>query len=458
MARSDETRPAEVTPATGAKQAGETRPTEWAWVERTVWTSRMLEALERGVKGGVWYSLMDKVFRKATLRRAFERVQARKGGSGVDGQTIEQFGERLESELERLERELRTGSYRPRPIKRRWIPKPGSREKRPLGIPAVRDRVVQAALVMVLGPIFEREFVDTSYGFRPERGAKDALRRVQELLDAGYVWVVDADLKGYFDSIPKDRLRKAVSERVADGRVLALVDRFLEQPVLDGLESWTPIAGTPQGAVLSPLLANLYLHPVDQEVAAAGYEMVRYADDFVILCRSREEAEAALALVERLIAERGLTLHPDKTRIVHTTDTDGKVRFYDSPHGFDFLGYHFEGRQRWPRAKSLRAFKDRLRNKTRPNNGRSLDETIADCNRTLRGWFGYFKHSHRWTFRPLDQWLRRRLRTLLRRHQHRHGISKKGLDHQRWPNAFFTAHGLFCLEAARAACLRSGSG
>ena len=458
MARSDETRPAEVTPATGAKQAGETRPTEWAWVERTVWTSRMLEALERGVKGGVWYSLMDKVFRKATLRRAFERVQARKGGSGVDGQTIEQFGERLESELERLERELRTGSYRPRPIKRRWIPKPGSREKRPLGIPAVRDRVVQAALVMVLGPIFEREFVDTSYGFRPERGAKDALRRVQELLDAGYVWVVDADLKGYFDSIPKDRLRKAVSERVADGRVLALVDRFLEQPVLDGLESWTPIAGTPQGAVLSPLLANLYLHPVDQEVAAAGYEMVRYADDFVILCRSREEAEAALALVERLIAERGLTLHPDKTRIVHTTDTDGKVRFYDSPHGFDFLGYHFEGRQRWPRAKSLRAFKDRLRDKTRPNNGRSLDETIADCNRTLRGWFGYFKHSHRWTFRPLDQWLRRRLRTLLRRHQLRHGISKKGLDHQRWPNAFFTAHGLLCLEAARAACLRSGSG
>jgi len=457
MTRSDDTHPAEVSPETGAKQAGETRPTEWRWVERTVWTSRMLKALEEGVKGGVWFSLVDKVFRRSTLERAFERVRARRGGPGVDGQTIEQFAERLPDELERLERELRSGSYRPRPIKRRWIPKPGSREKRPLGIPAVRDRVVQAALVMVLEPIYEREFAEHSYGFRPERDAKDALRRVQALLNAGYIWVVDADLKSYFDSIPKDRLLEDVSSRVADGRVLSLIRLFLEQPILDGLESWTPITGTPQGAVLSPLLSNLYLHSVDVAVAAAGYEMVRYADDFVILCRSREEAESAHALIERLCAERGLTLHPTKTRIVNVMDTDKRVRFYGSPHGCDFLGYHFEGRRRWPRAKSLRALKDKLRTKTRRANGRSLQTIIADCNRTLRGWFNYFQHSDRWTFQPLDKWLRRRLRSILRQYSNRHGISK-GFDHNRWPNAFFRARGLFSLEAARDACVQSGRG
>ena len=289
---------------------------------------------------------------------------------------------------------------------------------------------------MALEPIFERDFARHSYGFRPGRGCKDALRRVDALLKAGYTHVVDADLKSYFETIPKDRLLARIGQKVADGRVLALVEAFLEQGVLDGLDEWTPEQGTPQGAVCSPLLSNIYLDPLDHLMEARGFAMVRYADDFVVLCRSPQEAAAALAAVQEWTAAAGLLLHPTKTRLVDAL-TDG----------FDFLGYHFGAGRRRPRAKSLMQLKDAVRAKTKRTTGHSLPRIIADLNRTLRGWFEYFKHSHRATFPPLDGWIRRRLRNLLRKRSRRKGISR-GSDNLRWPNAFFAKHGLFSLHHA----------
>ena len=418
------------------KQAGEVRA-RWAWTEPTVWTERMLTALETGVKGGRWYSLMDKVYAEQTLRASFARVKANRGAAGVDHVTTTRFGKRLEENLQRLRKSLREGSYRPQAIRRKWIPKPGGKEKRPLGIPTVRDRVVQSALRAAMEPIFENEFAEHSYGFRPGRGCKDALRRVQELLNAGCIYVMDADLKGYFDSIPHDRLMERVRAKIIDGRVLELVEAFLKAEVMDTAASWTPEQGTPQGAVLSPLLANIYLDPLDHHMAEQGYEMVRYADDFVILCRSMAEAEGALDVVGKWVQAEGLTLHVDKTRIV---DARG-------PEGFDFLGYHFVKGMKWPRKKSLGKLKNAIRAKTRRTNGHSLEYIVGDVNRTLVGWFEYFKHSHRFTFERVDQWVRMRLRSILRK---RYGLRGRGrgADHQRWPNAFFASHGLFSLLEA----------
>jgi RNA-directed DNA polymerase len=420
-----------------ATRDGEVRG-RWPWVEPTVWTERMLTALEAGVKGGKWYSLVDKVHPEATLRAAFKEVSANQGTSGCDHVTIEQFAGDLDKELQRLSEELRTGRYRPQPIRRHWIPKPGSQEKRPLGIPTVRDRVVQTALRMVLEPIFEKDFAAHSYGFRPGRGCKDALRRVDELLKTGYVHVVDADLKSYFDSIPHDRLLAAVGLKITDGRVLRLLEGFLKQRILDDAEAWTPEEGTPQGAVVSPLLSNIYLDPLDHLMAAQGFAMVRYADDFVVLCREPEDALAALAAVQQWTAQAGLRLHPTKTRVI-----DARVE------GFDFLGYRFEGGQRRPRDKSLTKLKDAIRAKTPRTAGHSLSSIIVELNRTLRGWFEYFKHSHRTTFPPLDGWTRRRLRNILRKQHGRSGIARGG-ENLRWPNAYFAKHGLFSLRDAYA--------
>jgi RNA-directed DNA polymerase len=413
----------------------------WAWVEPAVWTLRMLTALERGVKGGTWFSLIDKVYAPPNLRAAFARVKANHGKGGVDHVTVEQFEAHLDEELDRLYGSLREGTYRPQAIRRAWIPKPGSTERRPLGIPTVRDRVVQAALRNVLEPLYERNFAEHSYGFRPNRGAKDALRRVDGLLRAGYTWVVDADLKSYFDSIPRDRLLKAVRTKVSDGRVLALVEAFLRQGVMEEMRLWTPPAGTPQGAVISPLLSNLYLDPLDHAMAERGFEMTRYADDFVVQCRSEPEAREVLAAVTAWTAQAGLTLHPDKTRITDASRKGG---------GFDFLGYHFEAGRRWPRKKSLLKVKEAIRAKTHRANGKSLRETITDVNRTLQGWFEYFKHSYPTWLCTLDRWVRMRIRSILRKRSGRQGRGR-GSDHQRWPNAFFAAQGLFSLLAARRA-------
>jgi RNA-directed DNA polymerase len=229
-----------------------------------------------------------------------------------------------------MERLLREGRYEPKPVRRVWIDKPGSREKRPLGIPTIRDRIVQTALLCVLEPVYEYSFHEHSYGFRPGRSARQAVDRVEELLAAGHTWVVDADIKGYFDNIPQDQLLARVKEKIADRRVLGLLEKFLKQGVMEGLNGWTPTeSGTPQGAVISPLLANIYLNPLDHSMDAQGYKMVRYADDFVILCHTETEAREALVKVQAWMTLAGLTLHPEKTRIVEATLKGG---FFGCPH------------------------------------------------------------------------------------------------------------------------------
>ena len=418
------------------------RPTQggcrlrWPWAEPSVWTERMLSALENGVKGGVWFSLVDKVYSGRALASAWEGVKSNRGAGGVDRQTVEQFSRGEAGRLRTLSEALRTGRYQPQPVRRVYIPKPDGR-RRPMGIPTVRDRIVQTALRNVLEPIFEKEFVDGSYGFRPGRSAKDALRRVDHLLKSGYGYVVDADIQSYFDTIPHEPLMRQMATRVADGKVLALVRSFLTQGVMEGMTQWTPLAGSPQGAVISPLLSNIYLHPLDVKMEEQGFAMIRYADDLVVLCRDREQATRALQTITDWMSQAGLTLHPDKTRLVDVAAGDG----------FDFLGYRFERGERVPRDKSLQKFKDAIRQRTRRTNGQSLDAIMATINPIIRGWFAYFKHSGWWVFRNLDRWIRMRLRSILRKRRKRRGRGR-GADHQRWPNAFFVSRGLFTMLRA----------
>ena len=435
MNRNDESKPTAV--AATPQQAGEARA-PWWWVERAVWTEPMLTRLTSGESANrVWFRLWDKTYAPANLHSAFHKVWRNGGSAGADAQTVAHFAKHAEEELSRLAGQMSDGTYRPQPVRRAWIDKLGSQEKRPLGIPAVRDRIVQGALRHVLEPIFETDFAGHSYGFRPGRGAKDALRRVDTLLQAGHVWVVDADIKSYFDTIPHERLLALIQARVADGRVLALVEQFLRVGVLEEAKGWQPTErGTPQGGVISPLLANIYLDPLDHHMERAGGPMVRYADDFVILCRTEAEAHTVMEAVRAWVAEAGLTLHPEKTRVVDAR----------APGGFDFLGYHFERGMKWPREKSLKKLKERVRTKTVRLDGRSLCTIVTDINRTLRGWYEYFQHSKANVFATVDGYVRRRLRSLLEKRQ---GRTRQGLgtSHQRWPNEWFARRGLLSLKA-----------
>ena len=429
--------------AAKAKQGGDAaggQPRTWWWAEASIWTDRMVSALGNGVKGGKWFSMVDKAIRPTTLEAAWRKVERNKGAAGVDGQSIERFAAGAERYLAELHENLKNGSYRPSPIKRVDIPKGGG-QTRPLGIPTIKDRIVQTALKMTIEPIFEVQFRPGSYGFRPGRSCKDALREVDRLLKEGYTHVVDADLKSYFDTIPHDRLMARVGETISDGRVLKLIDGFLKQEIMSDMARWLPTTGTPQGAVLSPMLANIYLHPLDLLMEQSGRRMVRYADDFVILCRTEDEARAALRDVDAWTTANGLTLHPDKTRIVDSRQPG---------QGFDFLGYRFEAGRRFVRDKSLRAFKDKVRAKTVRSRGDSLARIIADLNPALRGWFGYFKHAAPFQLRYLDRFVRRRLRAVLRKQDKRPGFGRCKADHQRWPNAFFADQGLFTLTTALA--------
>ena len=427
-----------------ATPAGET-PSIAQWAHPMVWTERMLATLETGVRGGKWHTLIDKVGDQRNLFFAARKVLGKKGAAGVDHQTVEDFAEHDREELQRLETQLRTDTYRPAPVRRTWIPKPGSVEKRPLGIPTVRDRVVQTALVHVIEPILDNQFHERSYGFRHGRGCHDALRRVEELLEAGYVYVVDADLKSYFDTIPKDRLLDLVKQQISDSRVLRLIKMYLDQGIMEELRTWTPETGVPQGAVLSPVLSNLYLNPLDHRMADQGYKMVRYADDFVVLCRSAEEAEAALAEVRGWVEAAGLTLHPTKTQIV-----DARAK------SFAFLGYTFRGKLRVPRDKSHRKISDRIRELTPRKSGHSLDCIIQRINPTLIGWYNYFRHCHWSIFESYDAMIRRRLRRMLLK---RHRRNPRRLPRtQRWPNAFFAGHGLYSLSAAHTRFVQSQMG
>ena len=422
-----------------AKQDREVAP-QWAWTEAVVWTERMLATLERGIKGGKWFSLIDKVWKMENLQRAAAKVAEGKSPKKPDGRKCRQYAEQSARRLPTVQRMLQNGYYQPKPANRVWIPKLGSKELRPLGISPVENRVVEMAVRNVIEPIFEHTFAEHSYGFRPGRGAKDALRRVTQLLQSGKGWVVDADIKGYFDSIPQDKLMAALAEHIADGQVLELLRRFLQQGVMESGKGWSPTeSGTPQGAVLSPLLANIYLNQLDHLMSGQGWEMVRYADDFVVLCESREQAEAALKTVRQWIEQAGLVLHPTKTRIVDATQRGG----------FDFLGYHFERGMRWPRDKSLDKFKAAIREKTRRNCNGSMKDIIGNTNRTLRGWMNYFQHSIGNIFPPLDKWVRGRLRTIQRK-RHKGKGRARGRDHQRWPNAYFAELGLISLVTMRA--------
>lgn len=439
------TKPTEATSAIvpQAQQAEEIL-SRWRWVKPCAWTIRMLTALEQGVKGTKWFRLFDKVFAERNLWAAFQQVAQNGGAPGVDHVTVKAFEERMPDSIWELSDTLKAGQFTPQAIRRVHIPKPGTNETRPLGIPTVRDRVVQAAIVNVIEPIFERDFAEHSYGFRPGRSCRDALRRVDQLLQQGFVHVVDADLKGYFDSIPHDRLMSRLAEKIADGPVLRLIESFLKADILDEASRWTPEAGAPQGAVLSPLMSNIYLDPLDHLMAEQGFEMVRYADDFVILCRTAEDAQRALELVRQWVTDNGLLLHPAKTRIV-----DARTE------GFDFLGYTFRGTKHWPRKKSLAKLKDSLRAKTPRTSGHSMPCVIAEVNQTLRGWFAYFQHSsYRNVYHDIDRWLRGRLRSILRKRSGRRGRGR-GLDHHRWPNRYFAELGLFNLVIAHATVVQS---
>jgi RNA-directed DNA polymerase len=439
----------EATPARvpeGDKQAGEDLWQRYG-AERGIWSEKMLAALQQGVKGNQWFSLIDKVYAERTLALSWDKVRSNAGACGVDGVTVERFDKDSQKRLLAVKEQLKEGRYASQLIKRVWIPKPGSYEKRPLGIPTVRDRVVQTALRMVIEPIFEHEFAEHSYGFRPGRSCRDALRRVDDLLQSGNQHVVEVDIKGYFDAIPHERLMELVRQRIADGRVLVLIESFLKAGIMEGMEgSDVNETGTPQGGVISPLLANIYLNPLDWLMAQADFEMVRYADDMVVLCKDNTKAQAALELIHAWMRDAGLILHPEKTRVVDLAMSGSY---------FEFLGYKFqrgkgEGLHRYIRNKSQQKLRERLKPLTTRANGHSMEAIIQKINPILKGWYGYFKHASERALKLTDGWVRGRLRAILRKRAHRRGIAR-GEDHRRWKNCYFAALGLFSLEQARAA-------
>ena len=381
---------------------------------------------------------MDTVASPRTFAAAWKRVAANTGAAGGEGISLTRFQARASYSLAEGERALRAGSYQPWPVRRGHSPQ-GPGQPRPLGIAAVNDRLVQTAITMVVEPLMAREFLPRHEGLRPGRGGKDALREVERWLKQGYTWIVDADIEGYCDSLPKTPLLARVAEKSRAGTVRDLLQRFLDQDVLEGMQQWPPVAGVPPGSVLSPVLSNLDFHPCARPMAQAGYPSVRSCDDCVILCRTQAAAEAALALGPAWMTPHGLRLHPEKTRLVEAR-TDDK--------GFDFLGYRCAKGRRYVRPKSVQALREKIRQKTGRTRSGSLRHITAALNPMLRGWFGSCKHARSSTFQALDGFVRRRLRAILRRRHKRAGSGRTLQDHQRWPTAFFAAPGLFTLHEA----------
>lgn len=407
------------------------------------WTPSMVDALPRlRAQGGKWFQLYDKIADEKTLAAAWKRIDkrtqgaARGRGAGVDGVTVAQFAAEAQTQLPALARALTSGTYRPTPVKRQWIPKPGGNKKRPLGLPTVADRVVQEAARGVIEPVWEEQFLDASHGFRPGRSTDSACLMLEAHLEQGKVWVVDADITGCFDNIAHRALIGLLARRIADGKVLRLVESMLTAGVMEGWSLERNSAGTPQGGVISPLLCNIALHELDTRLEAQGIAWVRYADDFVLLCQTRQQAEHARDIAAEALAPLGLTLSPEKTRVTHLDE------------GFDFLGWHYKGRQRWPRDKSAKAFRHKVKAITRRKRPGSMQAICTELAPLLRGFYIYFRNGNSaGTFSQLTGWLRRRLRSILRKRQNgKSGISAR-LDHFTWPNAFFAAKGLFDLEA-----------
>lgn len=347
------------------------------------------------------HSLIKGVFYRKNLLEAFRRVKANAGSEGIDGETVEDFETNLEENILRLEREIQEDRYQPQAVRRVWIPK-GDGRQRPLGIPAVRDRVVQQSLRMKMEPVFEPHFSETSYGYRPKRSAHQALGDIAMSLSEGGEWIVEADIEGYFDHIDHERLIDAVAERVSDGSVLRLIRKFLKSGVMEELKVRRTTQGTPQGGVISPLLANIYLDAFDQEMSERGYRVVRYADDWVIVCKKKAEAVEALRLMREIIEGKlGLKLHPVKTRIVHIE------------RGFEFLGFLIrESASLYviPRPKALGQIREKVREITKRSNPWSVEEMVKYLNQVLRGWGNYYRRANvKRMFWRLDKWIARRV-------------------------------------------------
>lgn len=371
------------------------------------------------------HSLIDKIYKRKNLQIAWERVKANQGAGGVDGESIEAFAERLDERLGRLYEELRTDQYRPQPVRQRAIPKAGKPgEERMLGIPTIYDRVCQQALLNRLEPLFEPVFDDANFGYRRGRSTKDALRKVWKEIEAGAEWIVDADLKDFFGSVEHEKLLTLVAQRVSDGRVLRLIEAMLTAGRCAEGRLFPSERGTPQGGVVSPLLSNILLTPFDREMRSRGYQLTRYADDWLITCTSAAQARAALETATRVLMKLGVQIHPRKTRIVH-------VRY-----GFEFLGYKIKRGSRpmrlpdakiksgtkagalyaIPREKSVRHFKDQIRRLTRRKAPVTTVELITQINPVLRGWGEHYKRAHvRRLFHRLDRWVVQRLWS----HRHR---------------------------------------
>ena len=404
---------------------------------------------------GKWYSLIDKVYALPNLRRAWQQVKENNGAPGIDGMSVEQFGENLEGRLQHLSEDLHRKTYRAQAVRRVYIPKSGG-GKRPLGIPTVRDRIVQQAMRQVLEPIFEAKFSSRSHGFRPERGCATALSVVDKAIRCGYQWVVDADIQAFFDTVDHEKLLAAVNEEIADGSLLRLIAQVLKAGVIEpeASEVEPTELGTPQGGPLSPLLANIYLHAFDRAIVQAGYGLVRYADDFVIFARSESEAQAAMGMAREVIEERlGLRLHPEKTRVV-SVDA-----------GFEFLGFRYfrdpktGKRCKEVRAKSVRSFRNAIRERTprlhtqrwvKPCHvtpgqlakNKRLGAAIGRLNQYLRGWHWYFKAAelqYEPPFGSFDGFVRRRVRASVT------GRVGSGWWNQRITNAVLRHLGLLSL-------------
>lgn len=401
-----------------------------------VWSLPMLQTLDNNEKGWKWYSLKDKICRHTTISHAFEIVRENKGCAGIDNITIERFSEQFPRNLISLKEELENNRFEPLPVKRVLIDKPGSTAKRPLGIPTVKQRVVENAIKLAIEAIFEVMFLSCSYGFRPNRGAKDALREVAQYLDEGYKFVVDADIKGYFDTIDHKLLMSFVEERIADKWVLNILKKFLSNDIMEGHKRWTPIVGSPQGSVISPLLSNIYLHRLDERMTKEGVKIIRYADDFVLMCKTAEEANRGLEIVKEVMTQLKLTLHPEKTKIVEVTKEEG----------FEFLGYFFTENKRRPRDKTINSLRAKIKDKTPRKKGKSLMTTIEELNPMLRGWYNYFKHTKRSSrvFKELDGYMRRRLRSILSCFEKKRGSHRRS-NNYRWPDKYFHTRGLFSL-------------
>jgi RNA-directed DNA polymerase len=364
------------------------------------------------------HSLVDKVYQRKNLERAWEKVKANRGSGGVDGQSWEAFAAQLDPQLDRLQSELKDETYQPQPVRQVQIPKAGKPgEFRMLGVPTIYDRVCQQALLNRLEPIFEPVFDEANFGYRRGRSTKDAMRKVWKEIQNGHEWIVDADLKDFFGSVDHEKLLTLIAQRVADGRVLRLIRAMLKAGSYGQGQLFPSERGTPQGSGISPLLSNILLTPFDREMRRKGYQLTRFADDWVVTCRSATEARAAIDAALRILSELSVQLHPQKTRVVH-------VR-----HGFEFLGYLVRrGRQlqlptskivtgaksgglyAYPREKSIQRFKERVRQLTRRGVPLKTKDLIEQLNPVLRGWGHYYKRAHvRTLFNKLDRWIERRI-------------------------------------------------